>query len=196
MSRYELYLFVHIVAAIAWLGSGLLLQILAARADRTRDEAGLKRIADDSAALSFTLFIPASLTVVAMGLLMVFDGPWGFGDLWVTLGLLGYLATFLTGILVMKPGSEKIAELMEREGPSSPRAMLETRKLLAKGRVDTLVLYLVVAIMVLKPTGDDVGLLVVLAALVVAGLAWVAQRLRALDAGGAGPALAARSSTA
>ena len=48
--------------------------------------------------------------------------------------------------------------------------------------MDTVVLYLVVAVMVLKPTGDDVGLLVAMAAIVVAGLAWVGMQLRAIDA--------------
>lgn len=182
MSRYELYLFVHIVGAIVWLGAGVLFQVLAARADRTSDQAGLGRIADDSAALSTTLFIPASLTVLVMGLLMVFDGPWGFDSLWVSLGLAGYLATFLTGLLVMKPSSERIAALFARDGGMSAEATLEIRKLLAKGRVDTIVLYLVVAVMVLKPTADDVGILVAMAAVVVLGLAWTAQRLRALDA--------------
>lgn len=197
MSRYELYLLVHVVAAIVWLGAGLLIQILAARADRVSDEAGLRRVADDSAALSTILFIPASLTVLVMGLLMVFDGPWGFDSLWVSLGLAGYLATFLTGILVMKPGSERLAALFERDGPAmSEETARETRRLLVKGGVDTLVLYLVVAVMVLKPTGDDVGLLAVMAALVVGGLVLTAMRLRALDAGGSPSRVAARSSAA
>ena len=197
MSRYELYLFLHVVAAIAWLGSGLLLQVLAARAERRHDEEGLRRVAADSDALSTTLFIPSSLAVLVLGLLMVFDGPWGFDSLWVSLGLAGYLATFLTGVLVMKPGSEHISALFERDGGRmTPESSLAIRKLLAKGRVDTLVLYLVVAVMVLKPTGDDVGLLAVMAALVVGGLAATALRLRTLDAEAGGAGLAQPSSSA
>jgi uncharacterized membrane protein len=187
MTWYELLLFLHLISAIVWLGSGLFLQILATRADRANDVEGLRRVAVDSSALGETLFIPASLSTVIFGVLLVIDGPWTFDTLWVVLGLAGFLGTFLTGILVMKPGSEKLAELMEREG-MSPRAEIEIRKLLTKGRVDTIVLYLVVAVMALKPTSDDVGVLVALAAIVLAGLTYVVLRLRQIDEDAAHPA--------
>ena len=186
MTWYELLLFLHIVAAIVWLGSGLFLQILATRAERADDAEGLRRVAADSASLGETLFIPASLATLILGVLLVIEGPWTFDMLWIVLGLVGYLGTFLTGVLVMKPGSEKLAELMEREG-MSPRAEVEVRKLLTKSRVDSIVLFLVVAVMALKPTADDVGVLVVLAAVVVAGLAYVAVRLRQIDESAAHP---------
>lgn len=180
MTWYELLLFLHIVAAIVWLGSGLFLQVLATRAERANDAEGLRRVAADSAALSEKLFIPASLATLIFGVLLVIEGPWTFDTLWIVLGLVGYLGTFLTGVLVMKPGSEKLAALMEREGMSA-QAEIEIRKLLTKARVDTIVLYLVVAVMALKPTGDDVGILVALAAIVVVGLGYVALRLRQID---------------
>jgi hypothetical protein len=156
--------------------------VLATRAERANDAEGLRRVAVDSAALSETLFIPASLATLLFGVLLVIDGPWTFDTLWIVLGLAGYLATFLTGILVMKPGSEKIAAIMERDqGVMSTEAEVEIRRLLTKGRLDTVVLYLVVAVMALKPTGDDVGILVALAAIVVVGLGYVAVRLRQID---------------
>ena len=191
MSFYELLLFGHIVAAIVWLGSGMLLHVQALRAERAHDDDALARVAADSSQLSLTLFIPASLSVLVFGLLLVADGPWSFDYLWVVLGLAGYLATFLTGILVMKPGSEEIEAVIARDGMSAEARVL-IRKILAKGRLDTVVLYLVVAVMVLKPTGDDVGLLVAMAAIVLAGLAYVAMQLKAIDAESAArPAVAA-----
>ena len=186
MSLYELLLFGHIVAAIVWLGSGVLLDIQAFRAERAHDDEGLRRVAADSAALSLTLFVPSSLTVLVLGLLLVADGPWSFDYLWIVLGLLGYLATFLAGVLVMKPDSEKIEAMLSRDG-MTPQARTAIRKLLAKVRLDTVVLYLVVAVMVLKPTGDDVGLLVAMAAIVASAVAYVALQLKAIDAESAVP---------
>jgi uncharacterized membrane protein len=180
MTWYELLLFLHIVAAIVWLGSGLLLHVQAFRAERAEDTEGLRRINADAAGLSDTLFIPASLATLVLGVLLVIDGPWSFDDLWIVLGLVGYAGTFLTGILIMKPGSEKIAAIMERDGMSA-EAEIEIRRLLTKGRFDTVVLYLVVAVMALKPTGDDVGILLALGAIVVGGAAYVGLRLRQID---------------
>jgi uncharacterized membrane protein len=182
MTWYEVLLFFHVVAVIVWLGSGLLLNVLAFRAERAHDDDALRRVADDSAELSMTVFIPASLATLVFGVLLTIEGPWGADQLWIVLGLVGYAATFLTGILVMKPGSEKIAALVARDDGFGPEALLETRRLLTKGRADTVVIYLVVAVMTLKPTSDDVGLLAVMAAIVVASVAYVMVRLHAIDA--------------
>jgi uncharacterized membrane protein len=38
MTRYDAYKFVHITAAIVWLEAGVMIQLLAARAQRTRDD--------------------------------------------------------------------------------------------------------------------------------------------------------------
>ena len=181
MSWYGLFLTLHIVAAIIWLGDVFIMQVQALRAERAKDADGLKRIVDDSVALGNILFIPSSLAVLIFGILLVAEGPWSLENLWVALGLAGYLATLLTGILVMKPSSERIAAIMDREGLSS-EALLEIRKLLTKGRIDTVVLYLVVAVMALKPTGDDVAVLAVMGAIVAGGLLYTARRVRALDA--------------
>ena len=62
----------------------------------------------------------------------------------------------------------------------TPEALSEGRKLLTLARIDYIVLLLVVLDMVVKPTGDDVGLLVVMAAILVAGVAYVLWRARAL----------------
>src|SRR3954447_16014701 len=99
MSVYDVLLFGHITAAIIWLGSGFLLTVQALRAERARDAVGLKRVADDGAQLANVVFIPASLAVFVLGILLVVDGPWSLGQLWIALGLAGYLATFLTGVL-------------------------------------------------------------------------------------------------
>lgn len=188
MTRYDAYKYVHIVAAILWLGAGVMIQILAARADRMRDDEGLIRVFNDVGALSKLVFIPASATVGALGLLMVVDGPWSFEYLWIVLGLAGYIATFITGMGVMEPRAAKIAANIEREGGEvTPASIADIRRLLTIARVDTIVLYLVVLVMVAKPTGDDVGLLVAMAAILVVGTAWVLARARAIGAAGTAP---------
>ena len=184
MSRYELYLFIHIAAAIVWLGGGLFSFILGARANRMNDHVRMRGIVDDLAVLAKLIFIPAGLIVVAMGVLMVVDGPWSFGELWIVLGLLGYLATFITGVALFEPTVRKISAEVEREGGFGEGALRETRRLLILGRIDELVLFMVVAVMTIKPTGDDVGVLVALAVLLALGAFHVVTKLREIDRGG------------
>ena len=134
MTWYEFLLFVHISASV-WIGAGFLLMVLAIRADRTGDEATLKRILDDNAWLATHLFIPASLVVVVAGVLLVIDGPWAFDQLWLVIGLAGYLSTFVTGVAVLRPRGDRIAAMVTRDGGMTPVALAETRRLLAMAAI-------------------------------------------------------------
>jgi uncharacterized membrane protein len=181
MSLYELFLTVHILGAIAWIGSGFLLLVLASGAARIGDPEAIGKVIDDSAPLGTRLFIPASLVTLAMGIALTIEGPWSLSHLWIALGLAGFAATFLTGVLVAKPRGDAIAEMRRREGRMTPEATFAARRLLVIGRTDYIVLVLVVIDMAIKPTGDDVGILVVMALILIAGLAYVAAAYRAIE---------------
>jgi len=174
MLLYDLLLFLHIAAAIIWIGSGFLLHVLAWRAERADDPRALMAVLGDMGALGNTLFVPASLATFVFGLGMVLVGGWAFTDLWIILGLAGYLATFAIGFFILKPRGEAIGEIVARDGGISEEAVAKGRQLVAIGRIDAVLLFLVVAVMALKPTAADVavlaGLAVVLAAGIIAGL--------------------------
>jgi hypothetical protein len=183
MTLYELLLFVHITATVVWVGAGFLSLVLAISYDRDSDESAFQRFLTDQEWLALRLFVPSSLVVVLMGIALVIESDaWGFDQLWIVIGLLGYAATFATGLFLIKPESERIGAEMAREGRLTPRLRLDIRKLMVKARVDQVVLMLVIFDMVVKPTGDDVGVLIVMVAVLVAGLAYIVARLRAIDA--------------
>jgi uncharacterized membrane protein len=180
MTLYEILLFLHIGFAILWIGSGVLFHILAFMADRTTDEAAIRKILADLNVLSTTFYIPSSLLVVVFGVWLTIEGPWSFGQLWITLGLVGFVITFLTGLLWIKPQSERAAELIERGGGMTPEAYAVARRLMMFSRLDYVVLFLVVFDMVVKPTGDDVGAIVLMAVVLVAAALYYAARARAI----------------
>jgi len=167
MSLYDALLLCHIVAAIIWLGAGFLLTVLILRAERSGDSEAEGRHHQDSASLAEILFIPASMATLIFGLLLVAEGPWSFEQLWVALGLAGFLVSFGIGILYFKPEGERIDALVEEHGPDYGEVRSRIRRLNAVDRIEVTVLFLVVADMVLKPTGDDVGLLIAGAAIIV-----------------------------
>ncbi len=114
--------------------------------------------------------------------LLVADGPWEL-DLWVVLGLIGFFATSITGAAVLGPLAEKISKMVEDAGGVyTDAADVESRKLLTLARIDSVVLFLVIADMALKPSGDDVGLLAVMALILVGGVAYSISRYRAIGA--------------
>ena len=182
MTLYELLLFIHIAATVAWVGSGLFAIVLALGYDSDGDDAAIERLLKDNERLALRWFVPSSLIVVLMGIALVIESDaWSFDQLWIVLGLAGFAATFVTGLFVLKPVGDRIAAQIERDGRMTPQTLVDVRKLLVKARTDSVVLFLVIADMVIKPTGDDVGVLIGMAAILIAGIAYVVVKVRAID---------------
>jgi hypothetical protein len=183
MTWYELFLFIHISATIVWIGAGVLSLLLATTYDRESDEVAIKRFLHDQEWLAMKLFVPASLTVVIMGIAMVIESDaWSFSYLWIVLGLIGYAATFVTGFFFIRPKSERIGAEMEQQGGRlTPGLRASIRKLIVTARVDYVTFALVILDMVVKPTGDDTGLLIAMAVIFLAGVAYIAMSVRAIE---------------
>jgi hypothetical protein len=188
MTLYELLLFVHVVATIVWIGAGFLSLVLGTSYAARDDEPAMQRFLKDQEWLALRLFVPASLTVLLLGIALVIESEaWSFDQLWIVLGLIGFAATFVTGLFLIKPASERIGAAMESQGGRlTPALRTEIRKLIVKSRVDYVVLTLVVFDMIAKPTGDDTGMLIAMGAVLVAGIAYIVARLRAIDSEAAG----------
>src|SRR5215210_3478993 len=183
MTLYEFLLFVHISATVVWVGAGLCSLILAVGYDRDGDEPAIRRFLADQERLATRLFIPSSLTVVLFGIALVIESDaWSFDYLWIVLGLIGFAATFVTGLFMIKPASERVGAAMEREGGRlTPALRTDIRKLIVMARLDYVVLFLVIGDMVVKPTGDDAVVLIAMALIAIAGVAYIVMGLRALD---------------
>jgi uncharacterized membrane protein len=178
MNRYELLLFLHVTAAIVWLGSAFFLQALIFRAERISDHAMKKSLGDSAEWLARRIFIPASLLVLLFGVLLVLDSPLQFDDLWILIGLGGFLFSFLVGIGLIEPEGKRIGQTIARVGPDHPEVAHRIRKINLISRVELVILYLVVADMVVKPTTDDVGSLVagaLIAAIAIAAGVWLVR---------------------
>ena len=176
MSYYEVLLFLHVAAAAVWLGSGFFLQMLVWRAGKTDDGPLLQGVASNSGWMAQRIFIPASLAVLVFGILLTIEGPWSFGELWITLGLTGYAFSFLVGILFLEPEGKRIAAAMERGDDA--RAAFHVSRINNVSRIELVVLYLVLAAMALKPSGDDVLTLLLGAAILLAAVAYWGPKLR------------------
>lgn len=118
---YDTLKFIHVIAAVAWVGGGLFVQYLATRLKRADDPLRLAAFAKDIEKAGLQFFMPVSLTVLVMGIVLVLYTPaLGFTATWILVGLIGYAATFVTGAFFLGPTSGKLAKDMETEGPTSP----------------------------------------------------------------------------
>ncbi len=148
---YALFRLVHVAVAVFWVGGGLTLLVLALRAERSRDPDEMAAIARQAAFVGERFFAPAGLVVLLAGIAMMIHTDWGWGKFWVVAGLVGYAATFATGVLFLSPQAKRIARLLAEKGAADPETQDAIRRILIVLRVDSAVLALVVADMVTKP---------------------------------------------
>lgn len=148
---YSIFKWVHVTLAVFWVGGGLLLTILGLRAERSTDPREIVTLAQQAAFTGEKIFAPAGLLVLLAGIGMTVHNHLGFGHFWITAGLVGYAATFVTGTAVLSPLAKKISASAVANGPEHPATIALIRRILLVARVDVAVLLLVVADMVLKP---------------------------------------------
>jgi uncharacterized membrane protein len=180
MTRYEFLVLLHIIAVIVWLGAGFTMDLLFLRAERTRNPAEMGKAGELQEWLVPRVFIPSGILTLVLGLLLVWDGPWSFDDLWILIGLTGWIASFGVGFLFIRPQGEKMKEIVAQHGPTSVEAQRQGRLLGVVSRVQLLGLFLVVVDMVLKPTSGDPWTVVVLAAILLSAAVIGALSLRNL----------------
>ena len=182
MTFYDLALFVHISSVIIWLGTAFCLHVLGRLAEREGDARSVQTLLGHGKALSNRVFAPSSGLAVLAGIALVIDGPWGFGDLWVLIGIAAIVASTIL-ITLFGKAQERAAALAERDGPLSEEAFEAARRFLMLGRIDLALLFVVVAAMSLKPTADDAGVVAVLAAALIAASIWSIRVARRPAAG-------------
>jgi uncharacterized membrane protein len=175
MDTYELLLFLHLSAVAFWLGGELLFDILVFRAERQRDPTTVRKLFDESSALD-PIFLPATVVVFATGILMAIDAGWSFDSVWVVIGLAGFAFIYLYGFLYLEPQVKRARAMIEREGGLGPQAHALVRRFFTLWRLETVVLFLLVLDMALKPVGEDVATLAFMGAVFVAAALFLLWR--------------------
>jgi hypothetical protein len=184
LSWYEFLLFVHVGAAVVWLGGALFIQIHAASVRRGGDAAEMAAFAGRAGALAEKVFVPGSLVVILAGVGLMIEGSWDWGRLWVVFALATFAASFAVGLGVLSPMAKRIPAV----GPQTPEGQALIARLFAIMRVDLVFMYAIVFAMTVKPTSGDGWTVALAVAVLVALSAWFARGLRASGAPEALPA--------
>ena len=178
MTWYEFLLFVHISAAMIWLGGAFTFQMYGLVVRRGGDPEEIARFAGRAGMLSERMFVPASLIVILAGIGLMIDGDWDWGQLWVIFALVTFAASFLTGILVLSPIAKRIPQV----GPTTPEGQALIQRLFSILRVDLAFMYAIVFAMVVKPTAGDGWTIAIVVAVLIGSSALFLAPLRSSGA--------------
>lgn len=171
----SLFKFVHVSAAIVWIGAGVGLIVLGIAARRATDRDGYIRVIQQVIFLAPRLFVPSSIAAFVSGALTAYFNGWDLttpSNLWLWLGLIGFAATFVTGNFFIRPRAERVEKIIAAEGVGSDRGYAVSNEVLLIAQFDYLMLFLVVADMVMKPSAADWPLLLAFAIVLIGGVAY------------------------
>ncbi|MCV0403640.1 MAG: DUF2269 domain-containing protein [Chloroflexi bacterium] len=147
---YQLLLFVHIVAAVVWVGGALYAQLLALRAVRDRDPSVLPRLARDVEFIGSRVFMPSALLLFAAGAVMTVQA-WSFGQFWIAASIALWILSALAGAVYLAPRARRVAALFDAEGPSSPAGRALLGRMFLVSRLELVSFAVIIALMVFKP---------------------------------------------
>jgi uncharacterized membrane protein len=97
---------VHVLAAMVWVGGGLMLSLIGLRARSSPDPRALTEFASFLPYVGIRVLMPAVILVLLTGVSLVFaDSEWHFSQLWVLLALgLFALAFAIGGVYLSRIG--------------------------------------------------------------------------------------------
>ena len=97
-----------------------MITVLVWRANRAKDTMQLLQLGKQAEWLSTRVFVPSSLVVLAMGIVLMHKGGWGYDHFWTLFGLIGWCVSFVVGAAFLGPQAGKLGKLMETHGPEDP----------------------------------------------------------------------------
>ena len=93
---YDWLMFLHVVAAMIWVGGLVALSVLVLQVLRSGEADAVARFARSLRALGPMVLAPATVAVAGFGIWLVVDSDaWGFGQTWIWLALVLFGLAFL-----------------------------------------------------------------------------------------------------
>jgi hypothetical protein len=147
---YHLILYVHLIAAAVWFGGTAALQVLVLRAQLSGDGQRLGNMSKEAEWMGTGVLLPASVVLLAAGVGMALKGPYGFGEPFVIVGLLGFSSSLVIGSMLGVFG-KRMKSTMEERGYTDPGALKIRGQIFLLSRIEIVILLVVVFCMVTKP---------------------------------------------
>jgi uncharacterized membrane protein len=148
---YEFLLTIHVLAAVVWVGGNISLHILGRRVLKRGDGEEIVAFSNEINTVAMRLYAPTSVVLLVAGILLVNEAGYEFSQLWITLGFLGWIFSFIVGVGYYGPQDKKLQALVAAEGPSTPGAIANVRQALFVNQIELLILVLVIVDMTTKP---------------------------------------------
>lgn len=150
MTWYEFWLFVHVIAAIVWVGGATAIQVFGVLTKRAADPAKTAFFAANASVAVLWVFLPAALLVLVSGVGLREEGNWDWGEPFIYLGLVFWAVVSLIAFGFLGRALGRAGATLAAEGPS-PAIALRLRNLVWLSRTLLAILVVIVFLMTVKP---------------------------------------------
>lgn len=147
----DLWKFIHVLAAVVWIGGSIVLQILSSRVQSAGDPGRIAAFGADAQFVGTRVFAPSSGLLLLSGIATVLAAGWGWEELWIGLGMVGWLAVAGIGGGMIGPQSQRLKRLVAESGPGHPDVRRISQRIGRLSRFLLALFVLMVADMVFKP---------------------------------------------
>jgi uncharacterized membrane protein len=147
---YQLFLYIHVICAVIWVGGAVYAQLLALRVNRSPDPSELPNLARHIEYIGTRVFLPAALLLFVAGSVMTLQA-WSFGRLWIAISVALWVLSAVVGAVYLGPRVKRAAELFEAEGPTSEAGRELINRLFVVSRLELIWFAVIVALMTFKP---------------------------------------------
>jgi uncharacterized membrane protein len=146
----DFLLAVHLLCVVIWVGGGVTMHIFGRLATREGPERELA-FTEQSIRIGNMLYAPLSVILLIAGVLLVDELGYDYGDVWITIGFLGFINSFAIGVAYYPRAAKRYAEIAAGDGAGSPAAQAIYRRTANVNTYEITVLLLVVIDMAVKP---------------------------------------------
>ena len=150
MTWYELWLFLHVLAAIVWIGGATAIQVFGILTKRAADPAKTAFFARNVSFTVMWVLLPASLLVLAAGIGLTENGGWDWSEPFISWGLALWAVVSLVAFGYLGRAIGKAGARLAADGPS-PALGLRLRNLVWLSRALLAILVVIVFLMTVKP---------------------------------------------
>ena len=122
---YEWLLFGHILAAMVWVGGGVVLAVLAVATVRRGDAQAVARFVASLRVAGPAVLAPATIAVLGLGVWLVLDSAaWDFGQAWVVIALALIAVAIVVGAAHQSHAAINAQRAIDRDDHAEARRQL------------------------------------------------------------------------
>lgn len=149
---YDVYLALHVLTTVIWVGGDITLTTLGLRYERLNDGETLAVLGKVGTWVGTRIYTPALFAALAFGIALMLEADIDWSQFWVIFGLVGWTIAATVGVGFVGPELGRIDEAAQKFGPNSPEVGLRVKRLFTIFRFDTALLTLIIIDMTAKPS--------------------------------------------